>query len=199
MGYQTDFVGYLYVQPALNETEIEFVNKASGTHLPRPGGQLYAVEGASGRSAWLEAEAPPGWSNWCCCSEGCCLSYDGGDQANHMIPWIRYLAGTYLVPGATAEGRGGFEDFTFDHFLNGMVVGSRRDNRQLFAITANDNDIDVEMLWPGVAEWSDYPPLRYQDGIDRFRRWAAEYRLQEGRDRAYARRLDVEAGWDLDD
>lgn len=33
-----------------------------------------------------------------------------------------------------------------------MVVGSRRDNRELYAITVHDNEVDVEMLWPGVNQ-----------------------------------------------
>ena len=30
-------------------------------------------------------------------------------------------------------------DFTFDHRLDGMIVGCRRDTRELFAITASNN------------------------------------------------------------
>jgi hypothetical protein len=195
MGYQTDFVGYFHVQPHLNEIEIEFLNTVSGARLMRPGGPLRAVGGEDARHTLLKERSPIGWSNWCACSEGCCLSYDGGDKANHMIAWIKVLVGDFLAPGASAEGCRGFEDFTFDHFVNGMVVGSRRDNRQLYAITANDNEITTEMLWPGVPEWSDYPALRYQEQIDRMREWAAAYRLEEARDRVNARRREVEEGW----
>ena len=56
---------------------------------------------------------------------------------------------------------GGFEDFTFDNVVDGMVVGSRRDNRELYSITVRENEIEVELLWPGVPEWSDYPQLGY--------------------------------------
>jgi len=104
------------------------------------------------------------------------LSYDGGDKANHMVPWLKYLMATYLVPGATAWGRPGFEAFTCDHILNGMVVGSRRDNRELYSITVRDNALEVELLWPAVEEWSTYPPLAYQTEIDRFREWALDRR-----------------------
>jgi hypothetical protein len=142
MGYQTDFVGYLHVQPALNHGEIDLINTIERLRYENERGGLQAVDGRHASTLALLASAPRGWSNWAACSEGCCLSYDGGDKANHMIRWLRYLMATYLVPGATAEGKPGFEDFTFDHVLNGMVVGSRRDNRQLYSITARENEVE---------------------------------------------------------
>jgi len=38
---------------------------------------------------------------------------------------------------------------TCDHVLTGMVVGSRRDTRELYSITVRDNDVEVELMWPG--------------------------------------------------
>jgi hypothetical protein len=198
MGYQTDFVGYLHVQPALNHGEIDLINTIERLRYENERGGLQAVDGRHASTLALLASAPHGWSNWAACSEGCCLSYDGGDKANHMIRWLRYLMATYLVPGATAEGKPGFEDFTFDHVLNGMVVGSRRDNRQLYSITARENEVEVELLWPGVPEWSDYPPLRYQDEIDRVREWISAYRLEEARTKVRQRRAEYERGFDED-
>jgi hypothetical protein len=189
MGYQTDFVGYLHVQPALTEPEIALVNRISGSiHLDRDRSGLRAVEEEDAALCELTADAPYGWSNWTCCSQGCCLSYDGGDKANHMVPWLKYLMATFLVPGATAAERTGFEELTCDHVLNGMVVGSRRDNRELYSITVRENEVEVELLWPGVPEWSDYPPLRYQTEIDRFRAWVVAHRLEEAKERVRATR-----------
>ena len=194
MGYQTDFIGYLHVQPALTEPEITLVNRISGSiYHDRQDAGLRAVDDEEAAVSALTAGAPRGWSNWTACSQGCCLSYDGGDKANHMIPWLKYLMATFLVPGASAEGRPGFEQFTCDHVVNGMVVGSRRDNRELYSITVRENDVEVELLWPGVPEWSDYPPLRYQTEIDRFREWVVAHRLEEARDRVRQRRAEVES------
>lgn len=184
MGYQTDFVGYLHIQPALTVPEITVVNRISGSiYLDRQDGGLRAIDDEEATLRELTADAPFGWSNWSACRQGCCLSYDGGDKANHMIPWLKFLMATFLVPGAAAQGRPGFEQFTCDHVLNGMVVGSRRDNRQLYSITAHENEVEVELLWPGVPEWSDYPPLSYQREIDRIREWAVAHRLEESRQR----------------
>lgn len=66
-----------------------------------------------------------------------------------------------------------------DHVLNGMVVGSRRDNRELYSITVRDNQVEVELLWPGNPQWSDYPRLAYQTEIDRFRSWVADRKARE--------------------
>lgn len=130
----------------------------------------------------VEDAAPHGWSNWSACPAGCCLSYDGGDKANHMIPWLKYLMTTLLVPGAAVRDEDGFEEFTCDHVLNGMVVGSRRDNGELFSITVRNNDVEIEMLWPGVKSWSTYPPLAYQAEIDRHREWLMEHRKSSSAD-----------------
>ena len=93
----------------------------------------------------LSLAAPRGWSNWTACTSGCCLSHDGGDKANHMGPWLTYLMDTFLVPGAAARGRAGFEQLTCDHVLNGMVIGSRRDNRELYSITVRESRREVEL------------------------------------------------------
>jgi hypothetical protein len=195
MGYQTDFVGYLHVQPALAESEIVLVNRISGSiYHQRQDAGLRAVDDEEAALRELTADAPPGWSNWTACSQGCCLSYDGGDKANYMAPWLKYLMATFLVPGAPAEGRPGFEGFSCDHVLNGMVVGSRRDNRELYSITVRENEIEVELLWPGVPEWSDYPPLRYQTEIDRFRQWVVGHRLKEAQEKVRRRRAEERLG-----
>ncbi|MFI5624945.1 hypothetical protein ACIA03_15890 [Nocardioides sp. NPDC051685] len=175
MGYQTDFIGYLQVLPELNGEERALVNRISGSvYLDRGRTGLSGVDDQEAARLALCSQAPRGWSNWTACPNGCCLSYDGGDKANHMIPWLKFLMATFLVPGAQAQGRAGFDAFTCDHVLNGMVVGSRRDNRELYSITVQDNEVDVEMLWPGVKDWSTYPPLAYQEQIDKFRAWVID-------------------------
>lgn len=175
MGYQTDFIGYLQVLPELNSGERDLVNRISGSMYAdrRETGPRALDENEAGLMA-LRAGAPQGWSNWYVCPQGCCLSYDGGDKANHMVPWLRFLMSTFLIPGAAASDHADLEAFTCDHVLNGMVVGSRRDNRELYSITVRDNAVDVELLWPGVKDWSSYPPLAYQTEIDRFRQWLIE-------------------------
>lgn len=178
MGYQTDFVGYLQIEPPLAERERSIINRISGSlFLTESSGRLRVADEDDEALRELTQNAPRGWSNWAVCSRGCCLSYDGGDKANHMVPWLRFLMATFLVPGAPAEGVSGL---TCDHVLTGMVVGSRRDTRELYSITVRDNDIELELLWPGNPKWSDYPRLAHQTEIDRFRDWVSERRARGG-------------------
>jgi len=171
MGYQTDFIGYLQIDPPLGPRERSFINCISGSlFLQESSGALRVADEDDEVLRGLVSEAPRGWSNWTVCPQGCCLSYDGGDKANHMVPWLEFLMATFLVAGAAAEG---IDGMTCDHVLSGMVVGSRRDTRELYSITVRDNDVEVELLWPGNPQWSDYPRLAYQTEIDRFRHWAA--------------------------
>ncbi len=174
MGYQTDFIGYLQIEPPLGPRESTVINRISGSlFLDEPNTGLRVADQADEVLRELVSHAPRGWSNWTVCRDGCCLSYDGGDKANHMVPWLKFLMATFLVPGAAAEG---LEGMTCDHVLDGMVVGSRRDNRELYSITVVDSHVDVELLWPGNPGWSDYPPLAYQTEIDRFREWVVAQR-----------------------
>lgn len=129
MGYQTDWIGYFHVQPAFNETEIQFINRVSHSIYLDQTQRLRTADELDAARRALNVQPPRWHSNWTACPQGCCLSYDGGDKANHMVEWLDYLMSTYLSPGAVCEGEDGFEEFTCDHVLNGMVVGSRRDNR----------------------------------------------------------------------
>jgi hypothetical protein len=177
MGYQTDFVGYLRIDPPLGTREISFINRISGSpFLQESSGPLRVADEDDQALRDLTSRAPRGWSNWIACPEGCCLSYDGGDKANQMVPWLKFLMETFLVPGAAAERVRGM---SCDHVLTGMVVGSRRDTRELYSITVRDNNVEVELLWPGDPQWSDYPRLAYQVQIDRFRDWVADRRARE--------------------
>ena len=78
MGYQTDYIGYLQIEPPLGNREIELVNRI---YLDQTQSGLRVADQHDGVIRELQAGAPRGWSNWTACPEGCCLSYDGGDKA----------------------------------------------------------------------------------------------------------------------
>ena len=50
-----------------------------------------------------------------------------------------------------------------------MVVGCRRDNKQLFAITVKKNRVREEILRRADRRLRDLPPLPYEEEIDRAR------------------------------
>ena len=50
-----------------------------------------------------------------------------------------------------------------------MVVGCRRDNKELFGIRVRGNVVSTEVLRSADPRYSDYPPLPYEEAIDRER------------------------------
>lgn len=120
------------------------------------------------------AEAQPGlWCDWEPCWDGCCLSYNGNEKFYGATRWLMYLVEHFLRPGAYAQESGldCFKDFTFDHHLDGIVVGCRRDNKELFAIKVEDGMVSEEILRPADRRYLDYDPLPYEEAIDR---WESE-------------------------
>lgn len=179
MGYTTDFIGHIDIAPALNDEEIAYLSAFSASRrCERPGGP-YDVPGnpraedpdTFPRNAYNRPPAgQPGlWCDWVPCWDGCCLAYNGVEKFYGAVSWLRYLVDHFLKPGAEASRCGDprFAGFTFDHTLDGMVVGCRRDNKELFAITVVHGVVRETILRPGDRRNLDYPPLPYEEAIDR--------------------------------
>jgi predicted Fe-S protein YdhL (DUF1289 family) len=85
------------------------------------------------------------------------------------VPWTRYLISHFLKPGArvTRSGDNQFSAFTFDHHLDGMIVGCRRDTKELFAVVVSDNRVRKKVLRPADQRYVDLPRLQYEEAIDR--------------------------------
>jgi hypothetical protein len=85
------------------------------------------------------------------------LSWDGRTEKSRMAEaWLQYLIDHFLCPGALARasGRPDFDDFTFDHVLNGTIAAERDDTRELWLIVCSDNEIDtVRLMPPDVMPW----------------------------------------------
>jgi hypothetical protein len=188
MGFTTDFIGHVDIEPALNQDEIEYLTAFSRSRrFDRPDGP-YAVPGNP--LAVLDEEretvdvdtynrVAPGqpqlWCQWVPCLDGCCLSFDGNGKFYQPVAWMRYLIQHFLKPGAAASRSGlpAFEHFTFDHRLDGMVVGCRRDNKELFAIQVKANRVTEKVLRAGLPEYYGREPLAYEKAIDE---WEASRR-----------------------
>ena len=178
MGYTTDFLGHVDITPALNEAEVSYLEafRRSRRHH-RPGGP-YEVPGNPYAEEELASDVeaynrpaqgqPQLWCQWQPCWSGCCLSFDGGEKFYEPVRWMRYLIDHFLRPGAEASRSGlrCFEEFSFDHHLEGVVVGCRRDNKQLFAIRVHDNEVTTVCLRDADPSYADYPPLPYEEAID---------------------------------
>ena len=68
-------------------------------------------------SASSSAPGQPGlWCDWVPCWDGCCLTFKGNGKFYSAVPWLRYLMTHLLQLGG----------FTFDHALDGVIIGARR-------------------------------------------------------------------------
>jgi hypothetical protein len=194
MGYTTDFIGHIDIEPALNAEEIAYLSAFSESRrFDRPGGP-YDVPGnpraentddVDVRLYNRPPEGQPGlWCDWVPCWDGCCLAYNGNEKFYGAVTWLRYLIDHFLAPRALASRSGDarFAGFTFDHVLEGTVVGCRRDNKELFTITVKDNRVTEDVLRPADRRFLDLPPLPYEEAIDRVEARRRRRRRTRGRE-----------------
>lgn len=176
MAYRTDFIGHVEVRPGLNEAELDYLMRFTGSRRWRRPGGPYAVpateceEEPPATRAWhLPADGQPTlWCDWTPCWDGCCLTWEGEERFAGVGTWLCYLVEHFLRPGASASTSPDprFRRFSFDHVLDGMVVGCRRDNKQLFAVTVHENHVREEILRPGDRRLGRLPPLPYEEMVD---------------------------------
>jgi hypothetical protein len=182
MGFTTDFIGHIDIEPVLNAAEIAYLAAFSRSRrFDRAGGPYFVpanpFEERSGDVDDIDRYNTPApgqpqlWCQWTPCLQGCCLAFDGVEKFYQPVRWMEYLIDHFLKPDAHAEGRGlpCFADFTFDHVLEGLVVGCRRDNKELFAIRVEGNAVSKEILRPSDPRYEDLPPFAYELAIDRDR------------------------------
>ncbi|GAA0970011.1 hypothetical protein ENKNEFLB_03883 [Nocardioides aquaticus] len=177
MGHTTDFVGHLDISPPLNAAERAYLEAFRWTRHCDHGGSPYDVRGnpmaPDDLSIERRSELGPGkpqlYCQWAACGEGCCLSFDGNEKFYEPTRWLIYLVDHLLGPDAIAAGvsHPQLAGFTFDHHLDGIIVGCRRDNRELFALVVQDNVVSREVMRRGDLEFGGFPPLAYQEAIDR--------------------------------
>ena len=183
MGYTTDFIGHIDIQAPLNDAEQAYLTAfAASRRWRRPDGP-YSVPSNPAAEAmgeglpsagedWRINETPEGqpglWCDWVPCWGGCCFAYNGHEKFYAPTEWMAYLIGHFLAPGARAasSGRAEFAEFTFDHQLDGIVAGCRRDNKELFLIRVEANRVIEEVLRPADRRFEDREPLAYEKYLD---------------------------------
>lgn len=203
MGCTTDFIGHIDIEPSLNDDEIAYLTAFSESRRCSRDGGPYVVpgnpaaerdEGIPTAQANTGADGQPGyWCDWVPCWDGCCLAYNGNEKFYSSVAWLKYLIEHFLKPGARASrsGLAFFEGFTFDHVLEGMVVGCRRDNKELFAINVKNNRVTEKILRPADPRYLDFPPLPYELEIDR---WEGGRRRRRRQQRQTAEVVDLATG-----
>ncbi len=81
---------------------------------------------------------PPLLSGWVASDDGRSLTVRGDDKYGDPAEWLRHLIKRYLKPGGLRA--------------DGMVVGCRRETRELFTIQVAANRVSERALWPRSAQ-----------------------------------------------
>lgn len=166
MGYNTNAIGHIEVQPPLSLPEQRYLTAFGQTRRYERAGGPYEIVGNPAIDHLLESSLPtevvnsiapgqPGyWCDWTPCWEGCCLSHSGKEKSYSLRRWLEYLIEHFLRPGAhgATSGSPWLEDFSFDHVLNGVVACCRTDTRELWLIRVDDNKVREEVLRAGDPE-----------------------------------------------
>lgn len=185
MGYTTDFVGWIQIDPPLNEHETEYLRAFNRTRRwDRPEGPYVVLshplaDDESGGDVDVRNRLAPGepglWCPWTPTSDGSALVFDGVEKAYRSTEWLRYVIDTFLAPEATVASVNDpqFAAFTTDHVCDGAVAACRRDTGQLSVLFVTDNEVDERVLLPGVPEGVVWAGLPYEPDEDRWRNRAA--------------------------
>jgi hypothetical protein len=182
MGYTTDFIGHIEIAPALNSAEQQYLSAFGHSRRCQVAPSPYDIPGnpaaerdrtVSDIDAYnsIATGQPSLWCGWQPCFEGCCLSHDGIEKFYAATDWMVYLIEHFLTPRAHAKASGErwFDEFTFDHVLNGIIAACRRDSRKLYLIRVDDNVVSNEILWEPAIDPDTFPLLAYEKAIDEAR------------------------------
>jgi hypothetical protein len=168
MGYRTSTIGHMDVRPALNDAEFGYLTGLAETRRwRRPEGELFVPMSPFGfdeeavvvpTEAYNDTGRQPGlWCPWIPSCRGECLvvNEDGTDGKNYGIAaWLDYLMKTFLEPGARAEGEPGFDEFTFDHEVSGVIATHGLNDGAFSLLRAGGGDVWTEVVRRGdPAPW----------------------------------------------
>jgi hypothetical protein len=143
----THFIGCIQVRPALNDAERGYLLELLDSDRTLRGTP-------TGRG---DADVPFAHLGWEVCRGGCCLEWEtDAEDAKWMVDSLRFVVDHLLRPGAKAEGRPRFADFTFDHVLSGTVMGRGVGDRTTYSVTVADNVVTGRV----VPEACDVLPTR---------------------------------------
>lgn len=164
MGYTTDFIGHIEINPPLNTAEQHYLLAFSESRRCERLGGCYDVPG---NPAAENSEAPididtynavaPGqpslWCGWQPSWGGAYLMFNGHEKFYGATQWMTYLISHFLAPRAHAadSGLACFDGFTFNHVLDGIVAACRQDTRELYLILVEQNVVHEQTLHrPGM-------------------------------------------------
>lgn len=147
MGYTTEFAGFVTVHPPLNPTEIAYLDQFSDTRrMNRPAGPYSTTDDSYSELGHTNFNRPPEgqpglWCNWEPTRDGTALKWNGVEKFYNADAWMAYLIDHFLQPGGKAQGHPGFEDFTFDHVVNGEIKAQGEDPDDTWTLHVTSNAV----------------------------------------------------------
>ena len=93
---------------------------------------------AAHRAAAPDEGQPRPRCGWVASEDGRYLTHDGDEKYGDPAGWLRYLVRSFLKPRELRA--------------TGMVVGCRRDTKELFAIQVGANRVTEKVLWPRSSQ-----------------------------------------------
>ncbi|MFE6488847.1 hypothetical protein ACFVGN_38770 [Streptomyces sp. NPDC057757] len=145
MGYTTKFKGQVAVTPPLNPVEIDLLDRfADSRRHQRPEGPYsfrnYAFNELDGNAYNTPHDGQPGlWCDWEATEDGTGIRWNGAEKTYYATAWVQYLIDHFLKPDAHAKGQPGFEQFTFDHTVNGVIHAQGDEPGDTWDLTVVDN------------------------------------------------------------
>ena len=160
MGYNTDFEGSVAVSPPLNGHEMRYLCQFAATrHIDRRRGPYY-VDGqhGSGDDSDVLSDDPhpsqPGrWCRWVPTADGDALEWDGAEKFYKAAEWMQYVIDHFLCLNGLAQGHPGFENFTFDHVINGSIAAQGEDPEDTWDLDVDENIVKIlGLTLPEIAD-----------------------------------------------
>lgn len=149
MGYDTHFTGHVTITPPLNPHEIAYLGKFADTRRMNRTNGPYFVDGSGpfgqGRDADIidynqpDPTQPGRWCGWVPTEDGTAIEWNGVEKFYSATEWMTYLVDHFLKPGGHAQGQPGFEEFTFDHTVNGTIDAQGEDPDDTWQLAVTDN------------------------------------------------------------
>jgi len=151
MGYNTTFDGTVSIEPPLNTDEVVYLFEFNRTcHVRRKSGPYFVEKsdlyGQAGHADVEDRNEPPEgqpgfYCDWVASRDGTRIEWAQGETFYDSVEWMQYLIDHFLKPGGLAQGHAGFENFTFDHILNGRILAQGEDADDRWYLIVEDNAV----------------------------------------------------------
>jgi hypothetical protein len=148
MGYSTEFVGEIKIDPPLNDYEREYLTKFSSTRrMHRKQGPWYVEDDES--QVYNVNKPPPGqphlWCDFGPNEEGTALVWNGAEKTKCAKEWLEYLINRFLMEGALTQDSNldQFEEFQYNHILNGVLEAQGDWPKDRWKLIVKNNHVTV--------------------------------------------------------